>query len=231
MSFLDLLLAFCLFSVTFAVAYRLRHRVHVSRKDYRLGDAVKNRALIAGTTAVMINTDCNSLAGQYLNSTPFNGDLPVLEKLVHERMAKRGLTGYGDKLVVHLRLGDLVDKLCASGKQCAEGRSSKRYWGRSIVGTPEIVKVLQRTGLKEVVLIGGAHRSKGLRKSDEYVKTLKDELLRQGFNVEVRINGDPDDDFCIMSSSKYFMRNVGGFSTLISDMVRRQNNVVFVGKD
>lgn len=199
-------------------------------KYYRLGDAFKKRSYLGNWKRHVGHQKKDSLAYQYMRATPKDHQWPVMEKLVTERMRKKDLRGFVDRLVVHLRLGDCIWKIGKQGgtpRRCAEGTTRAQYHGLTMPNAPEIISVVKENKLKGVVLIGGTHTYKSIRESVEYVKNLEQLLADAEIKVTIRLNGDPDDDFCLMAASSHFMQSPGGYSRLIAQLVRRQGHKAF----
>ena len=56
--------------------------------------------------------------------------------------------------------------------------------------------------------------------------TIYNLFVDNGFNVSIQYSNNIDEDFILMSNSKYFIPSGGGFSFLITKMVLFNNNVV-----
>ena len=61
---------------------------------------------------------------------------------------------------------------------------------------------------------------KSLYKSYEYIMAIKTFLEKNGFEVKLRLRKNPDDDLIYASNSKYFLPSGGGYSKLISMLVK-----------
>ena len=55
---------------------------------------------------------------------------------------------------------------------------------------------------------------------------IKSFFADHGFECHTRINEDPDEDLLIMSNSKYFIPSGGGFSRIITNIVKLKGGVV-----
>ena len=80
--------------------------------------------------------------------------------------------------------------------------------------------------LNEITVVGGAHRNINLKKSLIFFNNVKNIFKDNKIIVNVRLGNNPDDDFLLMCNSKIFIKACGGFSTLISNYVKYNNNIV-----
>ena len=60
-----------------------------------------------------------------------------------------------------------------------------------------------------------------------YVNSIETLFKNNNYKVKKRIDNNPDDDFIIMSISKYFVQSCGGFSKLIGQNVTKRGNHVY----
>ena len=80
--------------------------------------------------------------------------------------------------------------------------------------------------IKKITIVSGYHTNEDHTRSEVYLKKIKQFIEKNNFEVTMRINNNPDDDFVFMSNSKIFMKSGGGFSKLVSEMVKKNNNLV-----
>ena len=55
-------------------------------------------------------------------------------------------------------------------------------------------------------------------------------ILKKNNIIPILRNTNPDDDFIFMSQSKYFVRSGGGFSNIISELVKKNKGIVYIPK-
>ena len=65
----------------------------------------------------------------------------------------------------------------------------------------------------------------------KYVKIIKDLIKKNDILVIDNSNGNPDEDFIKMSNSKIFIKSGGGFSRIISFLVKSRNNEIIDPKN
>ena len=88
------------------------------------------------------------------------------------------------------------------------------------------VPVIKKYKIRKILLIGGFHKDNNHLKSLEYISKIKNFFDSQGFYCTIRINQDPDEDFLIMSNSKFFIPSGGGFSRVIKNIVKMKGGVI-----
>ena len=70
------------------------------------------------------------------------------------------------------------------------------------------------------------HHIRSIAYINEVIRYLEQMVDR----VDIRVNENPDEDFIIMSRSRYFVVSGGGFSRVLGGMVDRSGGRVF-GRD
>ena len=58
---------------------------------------------------------------------------------------------------------------------------------------------------------------------------LYDFFVDKGYNVEITYNNDADTEFILLCGAKYFIKSMGGFSTLINK-IRSLNNKLIINE-
>lgn len=195
----------------------------------------------------------DSIVRRYGDLTHQAVNVPVLSDIVVTRQASNALPQYD--IVFHLRLGDVIDNHKRSVDDFISGMYDVQYTeGLSISATntkqwkgsacthddcvsegyvkpfryfDAIIKDIPHSQ-QDVVLVSGSHvHTKNPNKSQEYLARFREWLETQhGFRVRVRWNEDPDDDFVVMSTAKYFVSSGGGFSTLAALVAKHLGGTV-----
>mmetsp|Transcript_28929 Transcript_28929/g.61108 ORF Transcript_28929/g.61108 Transcript_28929/m.61108 type:complete len:373 (-) Transcript_28929:159-1277(-) len=140
-----------------------------------------------------------------------------------------------DSIVIHLRLGDVMETsnkspvaMLKHGSIPGEHGAYVRGHIKSILSVDDYLGIIDtiHPQNKKVVLVGGSHKPWLYKKSKVYAHCLQRALLRAGQDTELRLNyGTPDQDFYYMSNAKYFVASTGGFSRLIGAMVRHRGGL------
>jgi len=204
---------------------------------YRLGDCIKR--------CNPCNTDHSPpscLAREYgrLACPPkvnpnyvLGGNLTAVLELFDEKRANGGLSftvPQVDELVIHLRLGDIiegsgatVDQMLISGANPNHFRSFKN----SIKSVYEFLSDISSTNLTKVSIVGGSHRPQTYKKSRVYAHCLKRAIEEAGYTTKMQLNAnDPDHDFYYMSNAKSIIVTTGGYSRLIGQLVKKQGGTI-----
>lgn len=195
--------------------------------QYRLGDIFKywNNLKYQKYNFEYIN----SIKHKYKNSI---GDLylkrnksrkknyELIKNIVNEKSKNYKNLPKSNEVILHLRIGDSI-------KDFKNGRFiyNKNYATR----LEYIDKIIPFLKNKKIILIYGSHNTESQNKinlNQIYIKKLKDKLKKNKIIFEDKFTGNPDDDFIYMCNSKTFIKSGGGFSQLISQIVKRKGGKV-----
>tara|TARA_B100000524_G_C23427838_1_gene290417 strand:+ start:53 stop:436 length:384 start_codon:yes stop_codon:yes gene_type:complete len=80
--------------------------------------------------------------------------------------------------------------------------------------------------IDEITIIGGAHKNSNLNKSLNFVNNIKNIFKDKKYKVNIRLGNNPDEDFLLMCNCRLFVKAGGGYSQIISDYVKFNNNIV-----
>lgn len=225
------------------------------KQPYRLGDYIRRAGGFEKSTYVGrhnyffygLSRPRNSIVRQYGSKTREAENVQVLSEIVRTYDAPRST----DTLTVHLRLGDVIDNHERSvddfmngnyqvNEELWDSMNGRRWRGSSCTAqrceTEGYVKPLDYfktlllkvpSTVRRVILISGSHvETKNPQKSTEYLQRLQRFFEQNGFEVEVRWNNPPDEDFVLMSNANYFVPTGGGFSELIVRVVQKFGGTV-----
>jgi len=177
----------------------------------------------------------NSIASKYIsklnleNCTQEGTNLNLLDKVIENHSFKPNLT---DKIYIHLRLGDIVladndvrfkrkllpREICINGLLLKYGKTEMYYFFPWSHYFEKLKEFLKKGAPKQIIIVGGCHRkNKGIEESMEIVRLYKNQLEKYGYNVELQIGGNPDEDFITLSNVKYFIEGGGGYGKLIKN--------------
>ena len=83
--------------------------------------------------------------------------------------------------------------------------------------------------IDQVTIVGGYHVKRNSTRSEIYLNKICNFISAKGLKVEKRINKyTPDEDFLYMCNSRFFLKTGGGYSDLINEMVKKNNNIFLV---
>ena len=201
--------------------------------DYRMGDMLKStfwRDKEAGEK-LHLEKFPKSIASRYMLATNKTNDLDVLKTIIKDMPLKifqldnmKNKFNIKNTVAIHLRLGDVIDK---SNMHIFDFLEKGTDYVRPVEHYKKIISKLKSTRYRNVVLIAGSHNSyKNHRKSFEYLMTIRELFLENGFTVFLKIGGNPDKDFLISVSTPILVVSGGGFSALMGDMSKKLGNQV-----
>ena len=177
----------------------------------------------------------NSIATEYMRTTDDKSDYSILLDIISKRKTTHQ---YEDRVVIHLRLGDVinnseytVDQFLNNPTYYYHTNEMKTNYVKTIRYYQKVIDKLRKLGINKAIFITGFHQGTDHTKSLEYLSKLTLYFQSQGFQCTSRINLDPDDDFLIMCNSKYFVPSGGGFSKIITEIVKRKGGIVVTDMD
>ena len=141
-------------------------------------------------------------------------------------------------VALHLRMGDVICKYdkktnkfntsCGS----AGHKSHESYFYQPFIYEKLFKQLKEPQNIKQINLFYGSHKGWNTD-NDKYLEIIKNIITNNGFKIIDNSNGNPDSDFINMSNSKIFIRSGqgGGFSNIISDLVKYRNNKVINPSD
>lgn len=201
---------------------------------YRLGDMVTHkihRSAPKGKYGHHLYYP-HSIATEYMQKTSKSNQINILHGIVIRR-TKPELVPDPGSLVIHIRIGDVIDEQKESvddflndyvAYTLSNGISKKNYV-KPIKYYEKALKYFNN--IDHIILVGGFHYKRDHTKSLEYVDKLSHFFQSKSFTVETRINKDPDDDFIFMCNAKNFIQSGGGYSNLIGKIVKKKHNKIY----
>lgn len=208
-------------------------KLYTGNYGYRLGDTLAG--LVPNKEAILIEpakAKRFSIASEYLRilgglpRPPLND--PKAIKIISNLFANHQAHGLGKRsLVVHLRVGDIIDRAlkCPNpiilarkgGRSLVRGRPSKPHRLYYFRSARNIATEAKKRKVNHVVLVCGTHNIKYAPRSARYVLEIA-KLLRQNFKfrVQIKAGGDPDIDAVFMAKSVHFLHADGMYSKLIT---------------
>lgn len=132
-----------------------------------------------------------------------------------------------DEIVLHLRLGDVVEnnkrntvqEMLKNGADPNYG-GNYRWFHNSIKSIHEYLTNIEDSKFKKVSIRGGTLSPNLYKKSRVYAGCLKRAVEQAGYDVSIELdNGNPDEDFYYMSHAKAMVVSTGGYSKFIGQLV------------
>ncbi len=207
---------------------------------YRLGDMIRYKHARDTKSGYTWHKDnfSESIATKYMELTKDPNNYDVLLSIIDSNKYKNYKNPNNNELIIHLRVGDVIDNqphsvndfLHKSHNDTAiinsKGEKLKHTYVYNLEHYNNILQKIP-SNIKNIILVYGYHIDIDHSKSEEYVNKLKQFFESKGFNITKRTNGDADNDFIYMSNAKHFVPSGGGFSKIISKLVKLKNNNVY----
>ena len=124
-----------------------------------------------------------------------------------------------ETLVIHLRLGDILNPSIPKWSE---------YYYNTDYYYDLLEKLKHNKNIKKVDIVTGLHKNMYIKESNDRLNKIRN-IFEGNYPVNVIITNDPDKDLYYMCHSKYFSKSGGRgeFTRIISDYVKRNNNIVY----
>ena len=222
------LFLFLLITIGFNNKKKIENFVN-NEKRYRLADMIRfknQRENKKWGYEYHLKNFPDSIATEYMKKTKKNNNLKLINKIIKKKQNENHLK-YKDYIILHLRTGDVIENKKynnnKSGNYFLKNKVNKYVYPLSYY-KKVIEKLKKDTNNKNILLITGFHNNLNHNESYKYISGIEKYFIKNGFNIKKRINNDPDDDFIIMCNSKYFIKGGGGFSKLITEIIKLNNH-------
>jgi hypothetical protein len=183
----------------------------------------------------------NSIASQYLQKTKCTNRINLLSGIVDQYAATHKLkTPADDVMVMHFRVGDVIDQTEVPVDEFLNRRINSYYalFKKHPDGWPPVYvrclasldKALMKTkelGFHKISFVYGFHIKDSIKKSKQYLAGLMHYAQLEGFKVEMITHADADVSFAYACNAKHFIPGGGGFSKLMSKVVKHKGNSVY----
>lgn len=166
----------------------------------------------------------NSIAASYIVRSNTQHDYQLLKQICTER-ADVSNTPPADVLVMHLRVGDVIDYSKHTYDDFLRSETCDTFC--YVRPLQSIIDSAARSKMNKVVLVAGAHVPDPLPQSQCYLEIVAQELKNNGYEVTMRLAGHPDDDLIYMSNARHFSPSNGGFSRIITRLVQMNGGSVY----
>jgi hypothetical protein len=181
-----------------------------SLQCYRLGDIVRGKIWKPHRILFSHKYPTNSLAYKYMQRTSLPSNMRVLNEIVPTTLFSTGL-------VVHLRIGDVIENVSHSVEDFLAGdvtsdvtrqplshhKMGNLTWQGTVTGAGTqgyvksaayydgVIQSYPRDGICQVTVIGGTHKNVPMVKSLQYVQAIRAMFEARGFTVVERISTCP----------------------------------------
>jgi hypothetical protein len=207
--------------------------LYSNNKGYRLGDMISNSWRWKNTgQAYHYKHFPNSIATEYMKKTKEYSNYNVLFYIISERTKYTNDLPDKNDIVVHLRAGDVIEEnpddviTILSTYSYMDNNKWSNY-------TPPLeyldnkISKININKIQKIILVSGSHIYSKTPKSCKYIEIVKKYFEYKGYQVELRLGMNSDDDFIFMCNAKYFVPSTsGGYTKLITNIVKMMGNQV-----
>ena len=208
--------------------------------NYRLGDMFLNQHAWKAAVSTHKSTWPQSIASQYLFRTGADGDYGVLISIINEYESR--MRPPADSLVVHLRVGDVFDKVNGTWSTQDNNWSVQRLWDETLdrYSLKQLIRYIMPRSfyedqlrrvpseIKQVVLVAGSHQDyPQFPRSTQYINLVHDFFVSKGYVVSMRLGNPADDDVAYMARAKHFVQSGGSFSRIIARVCERMGGHIY----
>lgn len=187
---------------------------------YRVTDIVFRKGIRWQQDRERILTDKkyrNTILYDYLTKKKCENDLKTFKNVVKKHQKRYEVPEY-TSLVIHLRLGDVMDESVNR-----DWRNYEKY--KRVYGNLLLHPLLQ--SLSKAVIVTSLHFGansinnkffyslQAKERSFEVLELLSSSLNGQGLKVSYKSSVNVDEDLCFMAGSRYFVKSFSGISELI----------------
>eukprot|EP00539_Tryblionella_compressa_P004592 CAMPEP_0178752340 /NCGR_PEP_ID=MMETSP0744-20121128/11012_1 /TAXON_ID=913974 /ORGANISM="Nitzschia punctata, Strain CCMP561" /LENGTH=206 /DNA_ID=CAMNT_0020406055 /DNA_START=424 /DNA_END=1044 /DNA_ORIENTATION=+ len=167
------------------------------------------------------------------NTNPYGGNITIVNQ-VHAIQEKLDPVSFvrpeEDALVIHLRLGDILENAQANVSDMLIAGADPGWKGnhrKGIKSVREFLENIHDSGAEKVRIIGGSHRRNMFMKSRVYAGCIYRAVQAAGYNVTMRIEGvHPDVDFYYISHAKKIVVSAGGYSNLMGQIAESRGGQI-----
>ena len=204
-------------------------KLYHGKENYRLGDMILNEWRFKGDAEEYHYKNFpDSIASEYMRKTKEFKNLQILLDIINRRTTSSLIPDI-NTIVIHLRIGDVIED---SKHSVTEMLSKQTYfneysWSTYVSPLPYLFEKVKSCDLKNIIIVAASHKDIKLLKSNLYIKHIQKYFQDLGYNIQLRVGGDPDEDFIFMSNAKYFIPATGGgFTKLLSEVVKNKGGKV-----
>jgi hypothetical protein len=192
-------------------------QLYSGNKMYRLGDMVVtcHRFVESGET-YHLKTFPDSIASEYMKKSKRQKKYNILADIVRERSNNTDDLPNDKDLIVHLRVGDVVEYNSSNLSQILTNYSYNFLHNYTCPIRNIQDKISKsKENFDKIILVAGSHKDILSPRSCKYIDVVKKYFENNGHIVELRLGKNPDDDFIFMSNAKYFIPSCSGNYTLL----------------
>lgn len=205
---------------------------------YRLADIVR-RLSAHKVSRDYLDRHKGTIGEEYSNRTKMRNDYKMLKSICDERKSGLKEVPKDNELIMHMRLGDVIEKsrysvdehLAKRLKSHGDGSiSTYRVYVQAMdFYNDYILNEIKGTNVDTIVFVGGDHRDlDSLNKTHDYLNKVSKMFEENGYKTRIKFNDQSaDEDFVYITSAKHFAPTGGGFGRLAIGVVELNGGIVY----
>lgn len=190
-----------------------------------------------------------SIASKYILQSTKNEEWELLVKLVREVAGSYNFAPSDGLLIVHLRIGDVIDNQPYTAEQFLtqwrkwinpQEKETQAHYVAPRSYFESAVSRIEKSTIKKIILVGGVHDGTKHDKTRKYVEQVHnlfhelfpDVLIAERITINVKENWKmADSDLALFLSANYFIPGMGGFGDLAARVIYAEGGIPVFGED
>jgi hypothetical protein len=219
--------------------YNYFYNLFTNFEGYRLGDIYNGNGGDDAENYIIKNKDKfkNTIGYKYIiNRKKKLNDIETLNNIIKNHCN----INFTNDCIVHIRTGDVLERLTKQEiiNRWNENNNNNNenkipnYWSPDkYINTKQyyISKImkLKKLNINKVIIISGSHyKHNNIKNSSYFIDIVKQFFKDNDIKVSLKLGSNPDDDLCLLYNSKYFIAGKGGYSRLLTDIVKFNDKII-----
>tara|TARA_Y100000741_G_C18121993_1_gene505448 strand:+ start:23 stop:763 length:741 start_codon:yes stop_codon:yes gene_type:complete len=167
----------------------------------------------------------DSIASEYMLKSRRSNNYTIMSEIIKARSNSKNKP-QKNTLIIHLRVGDVIDDSEWNSENVTTLLTYGSDYVLSLNSVRKALNCARRKSINNVKLVYGFHTKGKFNKSKLYLACLYTYCKENGFKVELLTQPSADDALIYMSNATLFAQSGGGFSYMISRLVKRNGGKV-----
>jgi hypothetical protein len=156
----------------------------------------------------------------------------ILFDIISERTKYTNDLPDKNDIIVHLRAGDVIednsdDVITILSIYSYMNENEWTNYTPPLEYLDDKISKININIIRKIILVSGSHTHTKTPKSCKYIEIIKKYFEYKGYQVELRLGMNADDDFIFMCNAKYFVPSTSGeYTKLITNIVKIMGNQV-----
>ena len=218
--------------------YNYFYNLFTNFEGYRLGDIYNGNGGDDAENYIIKNKHKfkNTIGYKYIiNRKKKLNDIETLNNIIKNHCN----INFNNDCVIHIRTGDVLEN--ETKEKINERWNSNKIENENVIPSPrshimyihnkkyylsKIIK-LKKLNINKVIIISGSHyKHNNFKNSSYFIDIVKQFFKDNDIKVSLKLGSNPDDDLCLLYNSKYFIAGKGGYSRLLTDIVKFNDKII-----